>query len=623
MSIDCFSLSSDSRRNVSRFQPNLSTTLMSDPFPAVPAVPIDPNAGSAHRPLNLEQMQRLLIVEAASSGSEDPLTSFQSAFASSTLQPEDNGAISAAAVKKMIMDGRKVSPALRLVKDALCRYQGVPPGAPKRGVKPDPSLERARLARARRLLYPSPELSQADPLPMKESARATSSRSTSAGPSVATSFLTHSRPTTSGPLPRQWQALPKRPLTSPVTSDGLQQVPGSRLTISAGSRNRRSALRGKSGIHSLTLAVSSSQSSIDSGEQKVEGSPKSTSKVAQRMACLAGRLHHKVYRIRATNKGECALAFSCRKRLTLQKLHRQEEKNLAAAAIHSRQLEEWGSPTNSISAASFPSKSRETVLKGSKREDAGNEGSKVFGKSGSLKEVDYVPKIEEVQSQAADSKLGKFTSFKAHELSCDFNLPGGHVTQAWKLFKRYDLNNDDILSPYEFQLLLRHVLRDRFPSAKDVPRELFKEAIDIQHTDLPVTFVDFLTWITRNAFQECLLLNTEQRFMRLVARKFQVHVTDVELVKRHFDHFTQQSGRMEYSQFHKLLALLLNLQDVSSLPESRVKSFWRELAGDHGIVEFTDFIPWYLGCFAGENGSPLVNFYRKIRPISIVEDHPE
>ena len=215
--------------------------------------------------------------------------------------------------------------------------------------------------------------------------------------------------------------------------------------------------------------------------------------------------------------------------------------------------------------------------------------------------------------------------FKAHELSCDFNLPGGHVTQvlqhwlsvieqieqhyeqlnslrwraregekerereregeresiwkycflqlfwsllamcverfilalgrvgswqeAWKLFKRYDLNNDDILSPplpqdlsigsfiqwhmiwvhvdstsfhqfcqelglsrksqssfnnsyvshlshqhfvwllsrYEFQLLLRHVLRDRFPSAKDVPRELFKELL-LMHacTPLPV-----------------------------------------------------------------------------------------------------------------------------------------
>lgn len=123
-----------------------------------------------------------------------------------------------------------------------------------------------------------------------------------------------------------------------------------------------------------------------------------------------------------------------------------------------------------------------------------------------------------------------------------FILALGHVgswQEAWKLFKRYDLNNDDVLSPplpqdfehrlihfngtwfefiwiphvstgfaksqawverasrdfaillsishwshqhfdsflsrYEFQLLLRHVLRERFPSAKDVPRELFKE----------------------------------------------------------------------------------------------------------------------------------------------------
>ena len=134
---------------------------------------------------------------------------------------------------------------------------------------------------------------------------------------------------------------------------------------------------------------------------------------------------------------------------------------------------------------------------------------------------------------------------------------------------------------YEFQLLLRHVLRERFPSAKDVPRELFKEAIEIQHTDLAVSFIDFLTWITRNAFQECLLLDHEpwflalfmrlqalfsrrtsedQRFMRLIARKFQVKVTDVETaacasasvaeaeVKRHFDTFTHRSGKMDYRQ---------------------------------------------------------------------------
>ena len=68
-------------------------------------------------------------------------------------------------------------------------------------------------------------------------------------------------------------------------------------------------------------------------------------------------------------------------------------------------------------------------------------------------------------------------------------------------------------------------------------------------------------------------------------------------VKRHFDSFTHHTGQMEYLQIHgckvdvsggervfsakcqrsaelrfrKLLALLLNLQDSASLPESRVK----------------------------------------------------
>jgi hypothetical protein len=27
-----------------------------------------------------------------------------------------------------------------------------------------------------------------------------------------------------------------------------------------------------------------------------------------------------------------------------------------------------------------------------------------------------------------------------------------------------------------------------------------------------------------------------------------------------------------------------------------------------GIVEFTDFIPWYLACFAGGDGSPLASW---------------
>ncbi|CAE7798557.1 DTX3 [Symbiodinium sp. CCMP2592] len=239
-------------------------------------------------------------------------------------------------------------------------------------------------------------------------------------------------------------------------------------------------------------------------------------------------------------------------------------------------------------------------------------------------EPDMSKKVrEEVPSPVKEKEA--FNSFKAHSMSMDYNLPGGHVTQAWKLFKRYDANDDDLLSPYEFQLLLRTVLRERYPRAKDVPRELFKElqrdhdrlreeAIEIQQTQISVTFEDFLTWITRNAFQECLLLTDEQRFIRLVARRFYVSVPDVEkAVKRRFDSFCQANpGHLEYQEFCQLIALLLNLRDTTALPESRVKSFWRELDDNgKGSVDFTEFIPWYLGYFG--NG-PGLEVFQDPRP---------
>ncbi|CAK9028463.1 unnamed protein product [Durusdinium trenchii] len=589
-------------------------------------MPPDPKYPAGHRPLATEQLQRFLA-DAVNSRSEE-LTPLQSAFTSKRLDDTQN-VVTASTVKELMFDGRRVSPALRLVKDALCRYSGTASPPSKPGRKPDPSVDRERLARARRLLYPSPELSQADPLPSKDSTRATSSRSTSAGPSVATPLLlATSRPMTSGnTLPHPWQALPKRPVTSPETSAALPEV-SARLAFSAGSYGRRRALRGgRTRVHALGLtreSTTSSQSSIDSSPGRREGSraPSSSKKLAQRMANLAGRLHHKVYKIRAASKGACALAHSCRKRLTMSKMTRQEEKNLATAAIHSRQIEEWGSPTSSQPVSTITRQRTKEM----KKDEASliAEGHKaLFNAVSKMASTRSESPLRPNDSEGArEAKPGIFTSFKAHELSCEYNLPGGHVTQAWKLFKRYDVDNDGLLAPYEFQLLLRHVLRERFPSAKDVPRELFKEAIEIQNMQVTVTFADFLTWITRNAFQECLLLNDDQRFMRFIARKFQVHVTDVESVKRHFDSYSHHTGRMEYPEFHKLLALLLNLQDVLSLPESRVKSFWRELAGDHnGFVEFSDFIPWYLACFAGGDGSPLVNFYRKIRPIPILEEY--
>ncbi|CAE7482272.1 unnamed protein product [Symbiodinium sp. CCMP2456] len=599
-----------------------TSSLMTEPFPDVPVPDASAKTGILpNRPLSTAQLQRYIHEAAYHRGEEDPLPPLQPPLQQPSLahaQAED--VLSEEDVLRMLAEMRRVPPALRLVKDALVNYQR----SSKHNAK---GQERERLSRARKCLYPTPELTQAAPLPSKDPpTRATSSRSTSAGPSTATPRLpsspwwTGSRPATTGhPAHSVWPQAPhNRPRTSPNTSTPAIAKP--RMvdlgSPTSGPSPTSLPIPGRRAFGSM-LSVTSQRSSMESLMDVLHThsvvKKNASRKVASRLAMLAGRLHHKVFLLRAKQKNACELARSCRKRVITTRTKRQEEKNIAAAAIHSRQLEEWG--PNPVMSTSVRRARTGVVSEGdkSKREEGVAEEK--------TQEPDINKKVREETPPPIKEKEA-FNSFKAHSMSMDYNLPGGHVTQAWKLFKHYDANDDDLLSPYEFQLLLRTVLRERYPRAKDVPRELFKEAIEIQQTQISVTFEDFLTWITRNAFQECLLLTDEQRFIRLVARRFYVSVPDVEKVKRRFDSFCQANpGLLEYQEFCQLIALLLNLRDTTALPESRVKSFWRELDDNgKGSVDFTEFIPWYLGYFGGDDGSSLVNFYRRIRPTVFEDD---
>lgn len=99
--------------------------------------------------------------------------------------------------------------------------------------------------------------------------------------------------------------------------------------------------------------------------------------------------------------------------------------------------------------------------------------------------------------------------------------------------------------------------------------------------------------------------------MRLVARQFDVHVTDVELVtssnraapaaacdqhdrhfrfgsakvKRHFDHFTQQSGRMDYSQFYGLEIAYMSVLELSKCMQ-RISAILSEPVRPLGSTNF-------------------------------------
>jgi len=533
----------------------------------------------------------------------------------------EEAAASRAAVKAVSApDGRTTSPALRFVRDAMVQSTGAATARARlENGSPSKALRTSNIRREmyRRQKKPSGlqngGLRQADPIPMQDSRMSTSSAATdrsARGTKGGTHSVSPSLPPTSIGRPRTvpgtsgGKRIPQRPETSPQAGTSSLESFGSSGSSPRSRRQRSEDASDSPGSPNRTRSKSSETNGEKTEKVRIAPALKQTHKLYG----LASRLSKKAFTVYHGKPEACQLARSCQKgKKEQQKLQRQEETNIAAAQSRSRNFQK-------------------DVLRntgGAFRGLKNMRGKSMIVRPGTAESTRHGPSAKESDEEepVSSGPVKELTVFEAFDLGNSFNLPPGQVTQAWKLFKRYDMDNDGLLAAYDFQLLLRAVLRERFPDAREVPRELFQEAIDIQSTGIAVTFPDFLTWITQNSFSEQVLLSDEQRFIRRIARKFRVRVLDIEAVKKHFDSFdTDGSGSIEYAEFYKLLGLLLNLTDIAALPESRVKSFWRELDDDHsGVVEFQEFIPWYIGYFGGYGASPLVNFYRKVRPVPFTE----
>lgn len=239
-------------------------------------------------------------------------------------------------------------------------------------------------------------------------------------------------------------------------------------------------------------------------------------------------------------------------------------------------------------------------------------------KLGTNEDLGATKSVQDKQLPIAQSDL---TVFQAHDLSEWYNLPPGQVTAAWKIFKCYDASGIGLLSTLDFQLLLRAVLRERYPTARTVPRQFFSMASAKKE---PITFSDFLQWVSENAFSELINLSSEQREIRRLAQVTGRSVPEVESIKEQFDVFDKDaSGKIDYEEFCHLLCVLLGIKEkeMESLPDHRVKAFWHEVDSDrNGFIEFAEFIPWYLGYFDTKGNvstSPAQAFYRNVRPVCV------
>eukprot|EP00930_Biecheleria_cincta_P036581 TRINITY_DN25074_c1_g2_i1.p1 TRINITY_DN25074_c1_g2~~TRINITY_DN25074_c1_g2_i1.p1 ORF type:complete len:642 (-),score=92.34 TRINITY_DN25074_c1_g2_i1:201-2126(-) len=504
---------------------------------------------------------------------------------------------------EQITDGQDGRPAWRLLNDALVSYRtgwlpqtsALDPTGSEHPTACTGCGQGGVANRHRHLALGTPKLPPPRPPPFKGSGASPMSTADSPNLPAGGSLEAASRPNTSGgayvrPHLRPGNQI-RRPETSP--SVGAQQ---SRRRSSVGSCN------------------SGSKSSI-SGELTKRGAkqPKPHNIMLKPIFGLyekAGRMGRKAYAITQNGPKSCDLAKSCRKHTVCdQNMRRQEEHRFASAQSKTFESQQVAKRLQQLKSMT---EGDEGLSPRSQRSARGTWGSS------SADQAQH--KKHRTQNQSRHStrqKMEDLSTFQAFDLANAWNLPAGQVTRAWQCFKRYDTDDDGLLSPDEFQMLLRSVLRESFASAKDVPRRLFKRVEELRSESQAANFFEFLTWVTQNSFSEDVLADTEQRFIRRMARKLGAPVVEIEHVKRHFDSFdTDGSGQIEYDEFCNLLGKLLNLPDMSALPESRIKSFWREVDEDgSGVIEFHEFVPWYVGYFGGlQSETPLVNFYRKVRP---------
>lgn len=212
--------------------------------------------------------------------------------------------------------------------------------------------------------------------------------------------------------------------------------------------------------------------------------------------------------------------------------------------------------------------------------------------------------------------------FQAFELAKRVNLPAGQVTAAWRKFKRYDASNRGHLTPCEFQLLLRSLLREQFPQVADIPRGLFTRPKDAKDKD--ISFAEFVSWLSEHAFAEAILLTAEQRSLRALARLDKVSIPLVEDIQRLFNAYdVNRNGYLDFEEFCELFCKIMGTSSCDprkQLPETRIKSFWMEVdSTKSGQVRFDEFLAWYLRYF-DKSGmplgtSPLEDYYESIRPV--------
>mmetsp|Transcript_134154 Transcript_134154/g.267716 ORF Transcript_134154/g.267716 Transcript_134154/m.267716 type:complete len:445 (-) Transcript_134154:486-1820(-) len=137
-----------------------------------------------------------------------------------------------------------------------------------------------------------------------------------------------------------------------------------------------------------------------------------------------------------------------------------------------------------------------------------------------------------------------------------------------------------------------------------------------------LSFEEFARWYRSYGFSEDLLLTSEERWLRRLAKKQGVSPECVTQIKVIFDTYDKdRSGTVDMEEFKQILYMVMKVPQHIGLPMSSVQYFWSQINVDSsGTVTFEEFLCWWMKYFddssaQGLKHMPFEDFYKHIRRI--------
>jgi len=220
---------------------------------------------------------------------------------------------------------------------------------------------------------------------------------------------------------------------------------------------------------------------------------------------------------------------------------------------------------------------------------------------------------------------GKEDIMDMYNMASTLKMSVDDVLLVKSVFSKFDKDGSGSLEIEEFEAAVLELLKKQTSDADNVSTDRAKSISGWcfweanADGDGKIEFVEFLKWYSSNGFNEELLLSDNERWIRKIAKQYELTPDYVESIKRCFDHCDKDnSGEIEREEFQEVLYKLLKVPQNLELPPTRLSYFWSQIDSDNsGKAVFEEFLQWYTRYFTkGErNQAPFEDFYRQVRRI--------